>query len=66
MQGSTCVYLTVSHSAQSFSRLLQLCRSVHGDAADPLQEVVNVEEGGEGLTQRGRSHTESKYKIYKK
>lgn len=45
-------YLAVSHGAQSFGCLLQLCRRVDGDAADPLQEEVNVEEGGEGLDRR--------------
>lgn len=52
-------YLTVSHCAQRFGCLLQLCRSVHSDAADPLQEDVNVEEGGEGLTQRKENQCET-------
>lgn len=49
MRGGSHDYLTVSHGAQSSGRLLQQCRSVDGDAADPLQEGVNEEEGGEGL-----------------
>lgn len=53
-------YLTVSHCAQSYGCLFQLCRSVHSDTADPLQEGVNVKEGGEGLTQKERkSESES-------
>lgn len=52
-------YLTVSHCAQSFGGLLQLGRSVHVDAADPLHEGVNVEEGGEGLTQRRENQSQT-------